>query len=70
MKYVIKLLLPLFRKYIIDQITKPENKSFVVSKLNKHVDLPNISEEEEAEVIGKIYDAIAEITKVYLGKNE
>ena len=69
MNHLAKLLLPLFRKYIIEQMTKEENKSFVISKLNKHVDLPNMSEEEEAEVIKSIYNAIADITKAYLGKN-
>lgn len=70
MKFVVKLLLPLFRKYIIDQITKEENKTFIISKLNKHIDLPNLSEQEEAEIIGKIYDAITDISKAYLGKDE
>lgn len=70
MKYLIKFLIPFFREHLIEQISKRENKTFIVSKLNKYIDLPNLSEEEENEVINKVYDAITEITKAYLGKDE
>ncbi len=68
MKFIAKLLLPIFRNYVIAQISKDSNKDFVVSKINEYVDLPNMTEEEEKQIINKIYDAVAEITKVYLGK--
>lgn len=70
MKYLTKLFLPLFRKYLIAAMTNESNKTYVVTKISDHIKLPNLSEEQERQVIDKVYDAIAEITKAYLEKND
>jgi hypothetical protein len=67
MKFIVKLLLPIFKKYLIKQIIDEENKNFVVTKLSKHIELPGLNDEQEQIIIGKIYDAMTEITKAYLG---
>jgi hypothetical protein len=68
MNFIAKMLLPIFRNYILDQISKEENKTYIVAKINEYIDLPKMSEEEELIIMGKIYDAVAEISKSYLGK--
>lgn len=64
------MLLPIFRNYLIELICKEENKMYVISKINQHVDLPKMTEEEESKIMEKIYDAVSEITKTYMGKIE
>ena len=70
MKFLIKLVLPLIKNYLLQELVKEENRSFVVAKLNDHVDLPNLSESEEAEVIENIYNALTKILESYLGINK
>lgn len=66
MKFLIKLILPFVKNSILEEITKSENKTWVVAKLNNHVDLPNLSEEEEAQVIENIYNSLTVLLKSYL----
>lgn len=67
MKFLLKILLPLIKNFVLDELTKPENRSFVVAQLNNHLDLPNLSESEEAEVIENVYNALTKLLKSYLG---
>lgn len=67
MKFLVKLLLPLIKNYVLTELTKEENRTFVVAQLNQHIDLPNLSEVEEAEVIENVYNALTKLLKSYLG---
>lgn len=66
MKFLIKLILPFIKNYVLEEITKPENKTWVVNKLNTHVDLPEMSEAQEQEVIENLYNALTVLLKSYL----
>ncbi len=66
MNYIVKFLLPFVKTYLLKELAKEENRTFVVAKLNQHVDLPNMTEEEEKVVIDKIYDSITQILKAYM----
>lgn len=70
MKFLAKLLLPVFKKYVIQELVKESNKTFVVNKLNELVDIPNMSEEDEAKVISNIYDALEKLLESYLKVKE
>jgi len=70
MNFIVKLLLPIFRKYLIKQIVDEKSKDEIISKLNKYIEFPGLNQEQEREIISKIYDAMAEISKAYLSKGE
>ena len=70
MKFLVKIVLPLLKNYLLEELTKPENRSFVIAKLNNLVDIPNLSEAEEAEVIENLYNALTKLLESYLGINK
>lgn len=57
-----KLLVKLFRKFIIralvDEIKDEDTKKKVVLSISKKLDTGKLSEEQEAEIISSLYDAI------------
>ena len=48
---------------IIDKIFDEELQEKIVTKLNKNVDIPFISEKTEAKVLNAIYDSIEDVVK-------
>lgn len=70
MKILAKLLLPIFKKYLLAELTKDENRTWVTARLNQYIDLPNMTEEEEKVVIDKIYDSITNVLKAYMNVPE
>lgn len=70
MKFLIKLILPFVKNYILEEISKPEHKTWVVAKLNSHIDLPELSEAQEQEVIENIYNSLTILLKSYLQVKE
>lgn len=70
MKFLIKLAIPFVKKYLVEELSKESNKTFVVKELNKFLDLPNLSEEQEQEIIEKMYDSVGLLIKSYLQVKE
>ncbi len=66
MKFLVKLILPFVKNHVLEEITNPENKTWVVAKLNANVDLPELTEPQEQEVIENLYNAITVLVKSYL----
>ena len=70
MSYIVKFLLPFFKKHLLKELSKSENRTFVVAKMNQYIDLPNMSEEAERELIEKIYDSLSLLLKAYMRIND
>jgi len=66
MKLLIKLLLPLIKNYLLAELTKDENRTFVITKLSQHIDIPNLSEVDEKQVIENIYNSLTILLESYL----
>lgn len=70
MNFLVKLILPFIKNYVLEEITKPENRTFVVAKLNSSIDLPELTEEQEGVLIDQIYGTITTLVKSYLQVKE
>ena len=66
MSFLIKLILPFVKKFILKELTKESNKTFVINKLNSLIDIPELTETQEAELIQKMYEALSILVKSHL----
>ncbi len=65
-KFFLKLILPFIKNFVIEELTKEENKTVVINKLNELIDIPNLSEESEKVIIENIYNSLTELLKFHL----
>ena len=51
------------KEEIIDKIFDDELQEKIVTKLNKHIDIPIISEKTEAKILNAIYDTVEDVVR-------
>jgi len=64
-KWFVKILFPIISSIVIDQIKNNVSKDKVIAAINSKVDLPKLSEAQEAALFGVIYDIL--ISSINIG---
>ena len=57
-KFILKLFKPFLKGIAIKEIENEKYRSLISEKINAKIDIPNITEKEEAEYIDIIYDVV------------
>lgn len=59
MKFLFKLVKPLLKRIVKKKLKSEAYKSAIVEDVNDLIDLPNLNEQEEAELLDSIYNSLA-----------
>jgi len=66
MYFFLKTALRISSKFILKYIESDDFKKYIVSKLNKEIDIPKLNENEEQELFNKIYSLIVNSIKGFI----
>jgi hypothetical protein len=66
MAFILKTAIKLSSAWIIKYVESDAFKTYVVSKLNKEIDIPKLNENEEQELFNKIYTMIVNSIKGFV----
>ena len=66
MYFFLKTALGISSKFILKYIESDDFKKYIVSKLNKEIDIPKLNENEEQELFNKIYSLIVNSIKGFI----
>lgn len=58
--FLVKLFKPLIKKLVLREIKNLETKKYIVDLVNSRLDIPKMTEAEEAKLLLQVYDASCE----------
>jgi len=67
-KTALRMMKPLFKRIAKSTLHSPETKEWFVREVNIKIDIPKISEDEEAVVYGKVWDLVRDTVDVVIDR--
>lgn len=66
MKFLLKLFKGPIKKILVRELKKDTNKRLVVTLINDKMDIPKLTEEEEAKLVSQVLDAAIDAVSIAL----
>ena len=60
MNFILKLFKPLLKRRLKKELVNTESRANLIKLVNGKIDIPKLTEEEEAKLFGQIYDVVQE----------